>query len=45
VSLAHLVNNVFDDTPSLLVQRLLDNDSLTEKELAEIRALLRKKGS
>ena len=44
LSLEHLVNKVFDDTPSLLVQRLLDSASLTEKELAEIRALLRKKG-
>jgi predicted transcriptional regulator len=44
VSLEHLVNKVFDDTPSLLVQRLLDSGSLTEKELAQIRALLRKKG-
>jgi predicted transcriptional regulator len=44
LSVEHLVNNLFDDTPSLLVQRLLDSGRLTEKELAEIRALLRKKG-
>ena len=44
LSLEHVVKQVFDDTPSLLVQRLLDSKSLTEKELAEIRALLRKKG-
>ena len=44
LSLEHLVNKVFDDTPSLLVQRLLDSDSLTAEELARIRALLRKKG-
>src|SRR5689334_1805187 len=44
LSLRHLVNKVFDDTPSLLVQRLLDSGRLTEKELAEIRSLLRKKG-
>jgi predicted transcriptional regulator len=44
LSLQHLVNKVFDDTPSLLVQRLLDSGRLTEKELAEIRSLLRKKG-
>ena len=43
-SLEHVVKQVFDDTPSLLVQRLLDSESLTEKELAQIRALLRKKG-
>jgi predicted transcriptional regulator len=44
LSLEHVVKQVFDDTPSLLVQRLLDSKSLTEKELTEIRALLRKKG-
>jgi predicted transcriptional regulator len=44
VSLEHVVKQVFDDTPSLLVQRLLDSNSLTENELAEIRALLRRKG-
>ena len=43
LSLEHLVSKVFDDTPSLLVQRLLDSDTLSEKELAQIRALLRKK--
>jgi predicted transcriptional regulator len=44
VSLEHVVKQVFDDTPSLLVQRLLDSNSLTENELAEIRALVRRKG-
>ena len=43
LSLEHLVSKVFDDTPSLVVQRLLDSDTLSEKELAQIRALLRKK--
>ena len=43
-SLQHLVRHVFDSTPTLLVQRLLDSGRLSEKELAEIRALLRKKG-
>jgi predicted transcriptional regulator len=43
LSLEHVVKDVFDDTPSLLVQRLLDSRSLTEKDLGEIRALLRKK--
>jgi predicted transcriptional regulator len=44
LSLEHVVKQVFDDTPSLLVQRLLDSKNLTENELAEIRALLRRKG-
>ncbi len=44
LSLEHVVKQVFDDTPSLLVQRLLDSNSLTEKELGEIRSLLRRKG-
>ena len=43
-SLQHLVSNVFDGAPSMLVQRLLDSGSLTPKELAQIRALLRNKG-
>jgi predicted transcriptional regulator len=42
LSLEHLVNKVFDQTPSLLVQRLLDSGSLTAAELARIRALLRR---
>ena len=45
LSLEDLVSKVFDDAPSLLVQRLLDIGSLTEKDLAQIRALLRKKGN
>lgn len=44
LSLEHVVKQVFDDTPSLLVQRLLDSKRLTEKELERIRTLLRKKG-
>jgi predicted transcriptional regulator len=44
MSLRHLVNNVFEGAPTLLVRRLLDSDSLTEEDLAEIRSLLRKKG-
>jgi predicted transcriptional regulator len=44
MSLEHVVKQIFDDTPSLLVQRLLDSNSLTEKELGEIRTLLRRKG-
>jgi predicted transcriptional regulator len=44
-SLQHLVNHVFEGEPSLLVRRLLDSDALTESELSQIKALLRKKGS
>jgi predicted transcriptional regulator len=39
-----MVTSVFDNTPALLVRRLLDTQSLTSEDLAEIRALLRKKG-
>jgi predicted transcriptional regulator len=44
MSLKNLVSNVFDGAPTLLVQRLLDSNSLTEHDLAQIRALLRTKG-
>jgi len=44
ISLERLVSNVFDGTPSMLVQRLLDSGGLTPGELARIRALLGKKG-
>jgi|HubBroStandDraft_5_1064220.scaffolds.fasta_scaffold420704_2 predicted transcriptional regulator len=44
LSLEHVVKQVFDDTPSLLVQRLLDSSSLTDQELDRIRSLLHKKG-
>jgi len=40
-----MVTSVFDNTPALLVRRLLDTESLSSEDLAEIRALLRKKGS
>lgn len=43
LSLEHLVSNVFDDTPSLLVQRLLDSQQLSERELTQIRTLLHRK--
>jgi predicted transcriptional regulator len=43
-SLRHLVDDVFEGTPTLLVRRLLDSESLTAEELAEIRTLLRGKG-
>jgi len=39
-----MVTNVFDNAPALLVRRLLDTESLSSDDLAEIRALLRKKG-
>jgi len=42
LSLKQLVNNVFDGTPTLLVQRLLDSKALTTAELTQIKALLRK---
>src|SRR5262245_39007190 len=35
-SLQRLVRNVFDDTPALLVRRLLDSASLSESDLAQI---------
>jgi predicted transcriptional regulator len=44
ISLRHLVDNVFEGTPTLMVKRLLDSDALTEQELAQIKSLLRKKG-
>lgn len=40
-----MVTSVFDNTPALLVRRLLDTESLSSEDLAQIRALLRKKGS
>jgi predicted transcriptional regulator len=43
-TLKRMVTSVFDDTPALLVRRLLDTESLSPDDLAEIRALLRKKG-
>lgn len=39
-SLRHLSAKLFDDTPSALVARLVDDDGLTEENLKEIRALL-----
>jgi predicted transcriptional regulator len=43
-SLRHLVDNVFEGTPTLMVKRLLDSNALTEEELSQIKSLLRKKG-
>lgn len=42
-TLGHLVRNVFDDTPSLVVRQLLDIDALSAEDLQQIRALLRAK--
>ena len=39
-----MVTSVFDNTPALLVRRLLDTESLSSDDLAEICALLGKKG-
>ena len=44
ISLRHLVDHVFEGTPTLMVKRLLDSNALTEEELAQIKSLLRKKG-
>jgi predicted transcriptional regulator len=44
-SLKQFVSTVFEDTPSLLVRRLLDSGSLTAEELAQIRSILRRKGN
>jgi predicted transcriptional regulator len=43
LSLKRIVHNVFDGTPSLLVQRLLTSETLTPEELAQIESLLREK--
>jgi predicted transcriptional regulator len=43
MSLEHLVSNVFDGAPALLVQRLIDSTKLSAEELDRIRATLRKK--
>lgn len=43
MSLEHLVSNVFDGAPALLVQRLLDSTKLSAEELDRIRASLRRK--
>jgi predicted transcriptional regulator len=43
-SLRHLVSNVFDGTPSIVVRHLIDSDALSAADLEQIRALLRRKG-
>jgi predicted transcriptional regulator len=42
-SLQHLVSNVFDGTPTLLVQRLVDSEQIDPQQLDEIRRALKKK--
>jgi predicted transcriptional regulator len=42
-SLQHLVSNVFDGTPTLLVQRLVDSEQLDAEALDAIRRALKKK--
>ncbi len=42
-SLQQLVSNVFDGTPTLIVQRLLDSEQLDAVELDRIRRALRKR--
>ncbi|MES2614968.1 MAG: BlaI/MecI/CopY family transcriptional regulator [Bdellovibrionota bacterium] len=42
-SLSHLITNVFDGEPSLLVKRLLNNKNIDKKSLDEIYKLLDKK--
>lgn len=39
-SLQNLSRTLFDDTPAMLVARLVDAEGLTEKDLEEIRALV-----
>lgn len=43
LSLKRIVRNVFDDTPLLLVQRLLASEALTPEDLTQIERLLRQK--
>lgn len=42
-SLRHLVDKVFDGTPSAMVLRLLDDEGLTAEELREIQARLKER--
>ena len=44
-TLGRLLSQVFDDSPALVVQQLLDARELSEDELREIRALVRGKQS
>ncbi|MDV7145436.1 BlaI/MecI/CopY family transcriptional regulator [Tropicimonas sp. TH_r6] len=42
-TLKHLSNKLFDDTPSALVARLVDDDTLSDEALEEIRNLVNKR--
>lgn len=42
-AIKHVVDKVFDGTPSLLVKQLLDTSRLSENDLKEIKSLLLKK--
>jgi predicted transcriptional regulator len=42
-SLGHLVESVFEGTPSLLVKRLIETEDLNSTEIAELRRLLDRK--
>ncbi|HEV2702369.1 MAG TPA: BlaI/MecI/CopY family transcriptional regulator [Steroidobacteraceae bacterium] len=43
MSLNHMVREVFNGTPSLVVRQLLDSDSLSAEDLAQIKAMLNKR--
>jgi predicted transcriptional regulator len=43
MSLNHMVRDVFNGPPSLVVRQLLDSNSLNAEDLAQIRALLKKR--
>jgi predicted transcriptional regulator len=42
-AVSQVVTSVFEGTPSMLVKRLLDEDSFSEKDLLEIRRMLDEK--
>jgi len=42
-SLTHLITNVFEGDPSLLVKRLLSNKNINKTELSELQKLLEQK--
>lgn len=43
VSLNHLVKNVFEDTPSTMVARLVDDNNISSQELKKIKEILDKR--
>jgi predicted transcriptional regulator len=43
-SLINYVKNVFDDTPAMLVKRLLDTETLSADDIEEIKKMLDEKG-